>query len=78
MIHVRVKAYAELQGYNPEKGEEFTQEVREGSTIKRLMESLRLPEHRVMLILKNEKKAKEEDSLSDGDSVFFYPVIGGG
>ncbi len=50
MIRIKIKVYAELQGYNPEKGEEFTHEVQEGSTIKRLMESLKLPEHRVMLI----------------------------
>ncbi len=65
MIRIKIKVYAELQGYNPEKGEEFTHEVQEGSTIKRLMESVKLPEHRVMLILKNGRKAKEEDPLSE-------------
>lgn len=78
MIQVRIKAYAELQGYNPGKGEDFFWEIQERSTIRDLMKALRLPEHRVMLILKNEKKAKEEDPLSEGDAVFFYPVIGGG
>jgi len=78
MIQLKIKAYAELQGYNPEKGEEFSFEVKEGSSVKNLMDSLRIPNHRVMLILRNGQKANEEYLLAEGDSVFFYPVIGGG
>ena len=78
MIRIKIKCYAELQAYLPEKQEESIIHIREGARIRDLMEFLRMPEHRVTLILKNEKKAKEEDPLSDGDAVFFYPVIGGG
>jgi molybdopterin converting factor small subunit len=78
MIRVKVKAYADLQRYNPQKGEEFIVEIKDGSNIKNLMESLGLPDYRVMLILKNERIAKEEDLLADGDRVSFLPVIGGG
>lgn len=78
MIRVKVKAYAELQRYNPEKGEEFIIEMEEGSRVKNLMHLLKLPDHLVMFILKNERKANEDDALADGDAVFFYPVIGGG
>jgi molybdopterin converting factor small subunit len=78
MIRIKIKVYAELQAYLPGKQEESIMQIREGSKVRDLMESLKMPEHRVMLILRNGKKAKEEDPLSDGDAVFFYPVIGGG
>jgi len=78
MIRVKVKAYADLQRYNPEKGEEFIVEIKDGSNIKNLMESLGLPDYRVMLILKNERIVKEEDLLADGDRISFLPVVGGG
>jgi molybdopterin converting factor small subunit len=77
-MRVKVKAYADLQRYNPQKGEEFIVEIKDGSNIKNLMESLGLPDYRVMLILKNERMAKGEDLLADGDRVSFLPVIGGG
>ncbi len=78
MIRVKVKASADLQRYNPEKGEEFIVEIKDGSNIKNLMESLGLPDYRVMLILKNERIVKEEDLLADGDAISFLPVVGGG
>ena len=78
IMRVKVKAYADLQKYNPEKGEEFFAEIKEGSSVKDLMQFLGLPDHQVMLILKNERKAKEDDPLADGDAVFFLPLVGGG
>jgi len=78
MIRVKVKTYAELQKYGPKGKEEFVVDLTEGARVRDLMEFLKIPEHRVMLVLKNGKKATEEDPLSDGDAVFFYPVIGGG
>lgn len=77
-MQVRIKTYAELQQYNPHQGEEFLLDIQEGSTIQSLMERLRIPEHRVMFILRNGQKTKETDRLKDGDEVSFYPVIGGG
>jgi molybdopterin converting factor small subunit len=68
----------DLQRYNPQKGEEFIVEIKDGSNIKNLMESLGLPDYRVMLILKNERIGKEEDLLADGDAISFLPVVGGG
>jgi molybdopterin converting factor small subunit len=77
-MRVKVKAYADLQRYNPKKGEEFIIEIKDGSNIKNLMESLGLPDYRVMLILRNERIVKEEDLLADGDAISFLPVVGGG
>jgi len=77
-MRVKVKAYADLQKYNPDKGEEFTVEIKEGASVKDLMQLLRLPEHRVMVVLKNERIGKEEDLLADGDAISFLPVVGGG
>ncbi|NWF93105.1 MAG: MoaD/ThiS family protein [Syntrophaceae bacterium] len=77
-MRVKVKVYVDLQRYNPDKGEEFTVEIKEGSRVKDLMQLLQLPEHRVMLILKNERIGKEEDLLVDGDAISFLPVVGGG
>ena len=78
MMRVKVKPYADLQRYNPEKGEEFFVEIKEGSSVKDLMQFLGLPDHRVMVILKNDRKANEADPLADGDAVSFLPLVGGG
>ncbi len=78
MIRVKVKTYAELQRYNPQRGEEFVVVLEEGSGIKRLMKYLEIPDHRVMLILKNGRRAMEDDLLAEGDPVHLYPVVGGG
>jgi len=78
MIRVKVKTYAELQKYNPQKGEEFVLQMEEGSTLKNLMEILGVPDHRVMLVLKNGRKAAEGDLLAEGDAIHLYPVVGGG
>lgn len=78
MMRVKVKAYAELQRYNPEKGEEFIVELAEGVSIKKLIQLLEVPDYRVMLVLKNGRKAAEDDLLAEGDAVHLYPVVGGG
>jgi len=78
LICVKVKTYGELQRLNSPKGEEFVVELQEGASVKRLMEVLDLPNHQVMLVLKNGQKADEGDNLVDGDAVSLYPVVGGG
>lgn len=79
MIRVRVKTYAELQKYNPQKkGGEFIVQLEDGSSLKNLMEFLGVPEHQVMLVLKNGRKAAEGELLADEDAVTLYPVVGGG
>lgn len=78
MIRVKVNTYAELRRYGLQGREEFIVDLAEGARVRDLMESLEVPEHRVMLILKNGKKSTEEDPLSEGDAVVFFPVIGGG
>jgi len=78
LICVKVKTYAELLRFNPRDGEEFIMELKEGASVKTLIEVLNLPVHQVMLVLKNGHKAEEDDILVDGDAVTLYPVVGGG
>lgn len=78
MIEVTVKLYAELEKYSPNQKDKFLVRLPDGSRLKELMDLLRIPAHQVMVIIKNGIKAKEEDSLKNGDEVIFLPIVGGG
>lgn len=78
MIEVTVKLYAELGKYSPNQNDKFSVHLPDGSRLKELTDFLKIPAHQVMVIIKNGIKAKEEDSLKNGDEVIFLPIVGGG
>lgn len=78
MIEVKIKLYGELEKYSPNRKEKFSVQLPDGTCLKELMDSLKIPAHQVMLIIKNGIKAKEEDFLKNGDDIILLPIVGGG
>lgn len=53
-------------------------EIQTFSKIYELINILGLPNDDIGLIIKNNKRAKREDIVQNGDIVEFYPLAGGG
>jgi molybdopterin synthase sulfur carrier subunit len=80
-MKIELKLYASLGRYMPqallEKKQRYL-EVGEGTTIKALLENLKVPLETVKLIFLNGIHAKENDVLKDGDRLGVFPPVGGG
>ena len=75
MIKITVKLFAALR-----KGR-FEKEPRKyssGTTVKQVIDELNIPRDQAAIIFVNNRHAKLEYQLSDGDVVAFFPPIGGG
>jgi molybdopterin converting factor small subunit len=49
-----------------------------GTTVREVVEDLRLPEHLLGIVVINEVHAGAEDVLQDGDTLALFPLLGGG
>ena len=80
-MKIEVKLYASLGRYMPqvilEKGQGYL-EVGEGTTIKALLENLKVPLETVKLIFLNGIHAKDSEVLKDGDRLGVFPPVAGG
>jgi molybdopterin converting factor small subunit len=80
-MKVEVKLYASLGRYMPqavlEKDQNYL-EVGEGTTIKALLENLKVPLETVKLIFVNGVHAKNDDVLKEGDRLGVFPPVAGG
>ncbi len=80
-MKIEVKLYASLGRYMPqailERGQGYL-EVGEGTTIKALLENLRVPLETVKLIFRNGIHAKSEEVLKEGDRLGVFPPVAGG
>jgi len=80
-MKIEVKLYASLGRYMPqaalEKGKGYL-EVGEGTTIKALLENLKVPLETVKLIFRNGIHAKSEEVLNEGDRLGVFPPVAGG
>jgi len=80
-MKVEVKLYASLGRYMPqavlERGQNYL-EVGEGTTIKSLLENLKVPHETVKLIFLNGVHAKDTEVLKDGDRLGVFPPVAGG
>ena len=80
-MKIEVKLYASLGRYMPEavleKGKGYL-EVGEGTTIKALLENLKVPLETVKLIFLNGIHAKDNEVLKDGDRLGVFPPVAGG
>jgi len=80
-MKIELKLYASLGRYMPQVSLEKKQgflEVGEGTTIKALLESLRVPLETVKLIFLNGTHAKDNEVLKDGDRLGVFPPVAGG
>lgn len=80
-MKIELKLYASLGKYMPQallQGQQGSIEVGEGTTIKALLENLKVPLETVKLIFVNGIHAKEDDLLKEGDRVGVFPPVAGG
>ncbi len=71
-----VKCFASLAGFKPEDADAFP--ITTGETVAQVMARLGIPPENVALIFVNNVHRNPEDVLNDGDTVGFFPPIGGG
>ncbi|MFC1662291.1 MoaD/ThiS family protein [Gemmatimonadota bacterium] len=71
-----VKCFASLAKLQPEDGEAFP--IVEGETVGQVMARLGIPEGHVALIFVNNVHRKPDTVLKGGDTLGFFPPIGGG
>jgi molybdopterin converting factor small subunit len=80
-MKVQVKLYASLGKYMPQdvvkRGLDYL-EVGEGTTIKALLENIKVPLETVKLIFVNGVHAKYDEVLKDGDRLGVFPPVAGG
>jgi molybdopterin synthase sulfur carrier subunit len=80
-VKIELKLYASLGRYMPqallEKKENYL-EVREGTTIKALLEELKVPLETVKIIFLNGIHAKDSEVLKEGDRLGVFPPVAGG
>ncbi len=77
-MEIKVKLYGELAQYSPNRKDNFSVQLPMGASLKELVNLLKIPDHQVMLIIKNGLRAREEDFLKHGDEVILLPIVGGG
>jgi molybdopterin converting factor small subunit len=75
-VTIVVKCFASLAELQPEGNEAFP--IAEGETVGQVMARLGIPEGHVALIFVNNVHQSPEWVLEDGDTVGFFPPIGGG
>lgn len=80
-MKIELKLYASLGKYMPqvllEKKQDYL-EIGEGTTIKALLEELKVPLETVKLIFVNGVHAKDEEVLKEGDRLGVFPPVAGG
>ena len=72
--------YSSLKQYCPPEfsGGKGTIDLKEGSTVSDLIEFLGISPLEEYTVVLNNRLAKEEDVLADGDQVAFLPPVSGG
>lgn len=79
-MKIELRLYASLAAFIPEKmaANPWTLEVREGTTIKSLLQQLKVPREEIKVVFVNGIHARDDDILKEGDRVGIFPAVGGG
>lgn len=77
-MHIRLEYVAMLKVHGPRSGSNL--ELADDATVGRLLDALHIPpaHQRVIVPFVNERKARPEDALRDGDHVYLAMPVGGG
>ncbi len=80
MIRVEVRLHASLERIRPglKAGEALPLELKEGTTVERMVEALDIPKKGIHLVIVNGRTRPLDHPLSDGDRVALFPPVGGG
>jgi sulfur carrier protein ThiS len=80
-MRISVNIYSQLRYHLP-AGEKFLKEkeweIPEGSTIKCVVDKLKLPKQVLITVLLNNNSAAQTASLKEGDVLHILPMMGGG
>jgi molybdopterin synthase sulfur carrier subunit len=74
--YIQINLYATLKAYTPVASEKYP--IIPGTTIKMLLEKLKVPLDQVKLIFVERKKAGLDETLNGGERVGIFPAVGGG
>ena len=79
-MKVEVRLFATLQPYLPAgaHGDGVSLELPPGTTVRDVVESLKIPSGLAWLAVVNGRDAAPEDVLSPGDEVAMFPPLAGG
>ena len=77
-MKIEVKLFNELQQYKPGTNNIFQIELNQGSSVKDLLEKLKIPQNTEYVLLVNGRRVFEKILLNNNDTiVLFSPVAGG-
>ena len=79
-MKVKVQLYAILSKYLPSNAENKTAilEIPEGTTVKGILEEMKIPEKIPKILLVNGRNAEMAHVLGEGDTLSVFPPIAGG
>lgn len=79
-MKIELRLYASLAAFMPEQtgGNTLTMEVSNGTTIRDLLQQLKVPKKQVKVIFLNGVHASDGDILKEGDRVGIFPAVAGG
>ena len=75
-MHITVKCFATFRGFQPEDGENFP--ISDGETVGAVIDRLGIPKDQLRLVFVNSTHSSLDTVLNDGDTLGFFPAIGGG
>jgi len=74
--HIQIKLFANLQRFMPASAENYAIET--GTSIRKLLQQLDIPEDMAKLIFINGLKAELTTILKGGERIGIFPPVGGG
>ena len=80
-MKIELRLFASFARFMPEKtngGSQRETEVRNGITVKELLEELRIPPDEVKIVFLNGIHAKGDEILREGDRLGVFPPVAGG
>jgi len=79
-MKIQLILYASLASFLPpgSSGNCCEMEVREGSTVKDVMDGMQVPPEAPKIFFVNGRHAKQDQQLQEGDRVAVFPPIAGG
>ena len=79
-MKIEVRLFATLAGYLPDEGDgqSATLEFADGSRVRDVVRSLRIPEDMPFLTMVNGRDAALDQPLAEGDVLSLFPPLAGG
>lgn len=75
-VSIQIKLYANLNTFTPTASNNYP--VEKGTTIRQLLETLKIPKDKFRLVFINNVKGELDSILKGGERVGIFPPIGGG